>query len=120
MKRTMLVASFFISLLAISGLAFADCKCADKMVSDNYAVRAPSRLLHGIINAGLGWTKLFSEPVYSVNHEGQDFVDGFYDGLGQAIYYTALGVWDIATFWFPGEGGKEIAVKKCVLMRDTA
>lgn len=120
MKRITLAAVVFMSLLFITGTAFADCKCADKMVSDNYAVRAPSRLLHGIINAGLGWTKLFTEPYHSVKHEEQDIVDGFFDGLGQATYYSVLGVWDIATFWVPGQGGKDITVKKCVLMKDTA
>lgn len=120
MKRIALAAAFLMSLIVMTGAVFADCKCADKMVSDNYAVRAPSRLLHGIINAGLGWTKLITEPIHSVKDEGQNFVDGFFDGLGQATYYSALGVWDIATFWVPGQGGKDIAVKKCVLMKDVA
>ena len=96
--------------------AFAECKCKDKVTSDNWAVRAPSRLLHGVTNAGGGWTQLFIEPVRSVKHQDQNVVDGIFDGLGYTVYYTALGAWDLATFWVPGQGGKDIAVKTCWCM----
>ena len=120
MKRTGLVIFMMISLLLAPAASYAACKCVDKVTSDNYGVRAPSRLLHGVINLGLGWTKLITEPFNSVEHENQNFVDGLFDGFGQATYYSVLGAWDIATFWFPGSGGKDIAVKKCVLMKDMA
>lgn len=114
MKTVFRIAAFFVCLLVLANVAFAECNCADKLRSDNYWVRAPYRLLHGIGNALLGWTKLFTEPWNSTRSEGQDIVDGIFDGLGMTVYYTALGAWDIATFWFPGEGGKEIANTDCV------
>ncbi len=116
MKATVWFVLLFMSLVALTGpVAFADCKHIGNQTSDNYAVRAPSRLFQGIVNAGLGWTKLICEPFKSVKHEGQDIVDGIFDGFGQATYYTVLGAWDILTFWVPGEGGKELATEKCVL-----
>ena len=116
MKR-IVFAAFLISLLLASTQAFAACNCADKVTSDNYAVRAPARLIHGVINLGFGWTELLTEPYTSVKNDGQNVVDGIFDGLGNSIYYSALGAWDIVTFWFPGKGGKDIAVKECVFMQ---
>lgn len=115
MKRTFLAASL-ISLLVFSQSAFAGCN-EEKVTSDNYGVRAPSRLWQGIVNAGLGWTEFVTEPYTSVKNDGQNVVNGIFDGMANTIYYTALGAWDIATFWFPGKGGKDIAVKECVLMQ---
>ena len=76
-------------------------------------------MLHGVINAGLGWTQLFVKPVKAVKHEGKNVVDGIFEGLAHSVYYTVLGVWDLATFWFPGEGGKQIAAKDCVLFSNS-
>ena len=119
MKQPKLMAAFLIGLLLVSTAAFANCKCVDKVTSDNYGVRAPSRLLHGIINAGLGWTEIFTEPFNTVRDKGgSQIVEGIFTGLGMAAYYSALGAWDIATFWVPGSGGKDIAVKTCVLMKE--
>ena|SRR3989338_9069224 len=85
-----------------------------KVTSDNYAERAFFRLTHGLLNAGLGWTQFFVEPYKSVTQEGQDIVDGIFEGIAYSGYYTILGGWDLATFWVPGQGGKDIAVKECV------
>ncbi|MCM8776309.1 MAG: hypothetical protein NC930_08200 [Candidatus Omnitrophica bacterium] len=112
-KRIFLVSVLILVLAA--GSAFAGCSMDEKVVSDNYAERAGSRLLCGLVNAGLGWTQIFVEPRQSVKYDDQNIVDGIFDGFGGAVYYSVLGVWDLGTFWFPGSGGKDIAAKDCVL-----
>ena len=110
---SMLVILLGISLAA--SCAFADCDCVGKVTSDQYSVRAPARLVHGIINAGLGWTELIVQPIYAAD-AGQNVLHGVADGIGDTVYYTILGVWDVATFWLPGEVGKKAAAREGVLM----
>ena len=114
-KRLMGYMALFLCIALTSPSAFAMANMDNNVRSDNYGVRAPSRLLHGIVNAGLGWTQLFYEPVHSVRSEGQNIGEGILDGIVQTTYYTVLGAWDIGTFWVPGPGGKDLAAPACVI-----
>ena len=118
-KNLFLYVVLFLCVTLISPSAFAMGDMKANVTSDNYAVRAPSRLLHGIVNAGLGWTQLIYEPIHSVRAENQNLGQGILDGLAQTVYFSVLGAWDIATFWVPGPGGKEMAAPACVIGKMT-
>lgn len=85
-----------------------------KVTSDHYFERASYRFLTGAMNLAFSPTQLVVEPYNSVVYEGQDIVNGVFDGLAKTLYFAAMGTWDLATFWFPGESGKELAAKDCV------
>lgn len=87
----------------------------DRVTNDKWTVRAPWRLLHGVANLGLSPTQLIVEPYHSIKHEGDNVLRGVADGIGGTFYYAALGAWDVITFWVPGQAGKDIAVKECIL-----
>ena len=112
---SLLVFAVVLFSFTVPGYSMDEKEMIAKVTSDNYGERAFFRLTHGIVNAGLGWTQLLWEPIKSVRQDGQNLAEGIFDGLGYSVYFTALGVWDIATFWVPGEQGKEIAVKDCVM-----
>ncbi len=73
----------------------------ERVSSPQYAVRAPSRLFQGIVNVSLGWTTLLTEPYKAAQSSNDSFSDGCFRGLAYPFSYTALGVYDIGTFWFP-------------------
>ncbi|MDP3919337.1 MAG: hypothetical protein Q8R76_00815 [Candidatus Omnitrophota bacterium] len=112
MKRFLIF--LMIMLVALSsGTAFAG-GGREKVTSDNYVERATSRLLGGIMNAGFSWIELIAEPINSLKHDEQNIANGVVDGIAKTVFFALVGTWDVATFWFPGEGGKKIAVKECV------
>ncbi|MBN1687751.1 MAG: hypothetical protein JW893_01480 [Candidatus Omnitrophica bacterium] len=114
-SRYLLVAILVLVMAGISGVTYAGSDAMlEKVTSDNYAIRAPYRAFQGVINAGLSWTQMFVEPINSVKYENQSGIDGFVDGFAKTLYYAVLGAWDMGTFWVPGQGGKDIAVKECV------
>lgn len=109
-------ALFLIAVVALQPVAMAGGDCKDKLQSDNYLVRAPMRLLHGVVNAVGSPLELIMEPINSVKYDSQDLLRGIGDGLGKTVKFLTLGLWDVATFWVPSDAGKEISVTECVVM----
>ena len=93
------------------------CRLLEKATSDSYGERAPARLLHGLANAALGWTQIIQEPIHAARGGEKNAAEGLVEGIGMALYYTANGVWDVATFWVPGSWGKEIASSACICQK---
>ncbi len=97
---------YFIQYLLISsilllGSSARGASLAERVSSPKYAVRAPSRLFQGIVNVSLGWTTFLTEPYKAAQSKEDSFHEGCFRGLAYPFSYTALGVYDIGTFWFP-------------------
>lgn len=84
-------------------------------LSTSYLERVPARLGHGLVNTLFGWTALFIAPKEALDH-GETAGEAFGRHLSHPISYTFLGVWDLATFWVPGELGRSMAVPRHVFM----
>ena len=77
---------FTASLFVTVHSAFA--KLVDGVNSPNYVVRAPTRLLQGIVNFSFGWTALILDPTHAAKQPDKKFVDGVFEGMGNVITYT--------------------------------
>ena len=80
---------------------------SENVTSDRYIVRAPSRLVQGIVNVAFCWIPLFSEPIKAAQSSDMSMTEGIFRGIGYPVPYLFLGGWDILTFWMPGEAGEE-------------
>lgn len=110
-----LVMFMLLVLCSSSARATSESEMLARVTNDNWSVRAPWRFLHGIVNLGLGWTELLVEPYKSVRFQGENIAQGVTDGFAEALYYSVAGIWDLATFWVPGQAGANIAVRDCVM-----
>lgn len=96
-----LVQCLLTSSVLLFGASAQAASLEERVSSPQYAVRAPSRLFQGIVNVSLGWTTLLTEPYKAAQSKEVSFHDGCFRGLAYPFSYTALGVYDIGTFWFP-------------------
>lgn len=88
---------------------------ATAALSENYAERVPARLGHGLMNTLFGWTDFGIAP-YTALQDGSGGGDAFGRALTQPFATTFLGLWDLLTFWVPGETGRSMAVPRHVWM----
>ena len=84
-------------------------------LSTHYLERVPARFGHGFMNAVFGWTALGVAP-FQAHAEGAGGGDAFGRAITHPFAYTFLGIWDLATFWVPGECGRGMAVPRHVWM----
>lgn len=109
------IASFAFMMFSMSLInpAWAGCPHQEMNQSQSYGVRAPGRLIHGVLNVLSSPIQLFTEPKHTVQCEKPDLLLGLGKGVIFAAEYLILGVWDVATFWVPGDSGQSLAVTKC-------
>lgn len=93
--------------------AFSGCMHEDLTTDENFAARAPARLVHGVSNVLSSPVQLFTQPKDTVQCEKDDLLVGIGSGIIGAGKYLIYGVWDIATFWVPGKAGRDLAVTDC-------
>jgi len=108
-----LVLSFLFFLMSVSPVVF--CAVDTAALSADYLERVPARFGHGFMNTVFGWTDLGLAP-YHAMQDGLGAGDAFGRALTQPFGTTFLGVWDLATFWVPGECGRSMAVPRHVWM----
>jgi len=84
-------------------------------LSPDYLERVPARFGYGFMNTVFGWTDLFIMPQRALQ-DGSGGGDAFGRALTQPFGTTFLGLWDLATFWVPGETGRIMGVPRHVWM----
>jgi len=110
--QSILLTTLVLFLFTGSGLAHAANTAA---LSTDYTQRVPARIGHGFMNTVFGWTDLGLAP-YHAKQRGAGNGDAFARAITQPFATTFLGIWDLATFWVPGETGRSMAVPRHVWM----
>lgn len=105
-------AVLWIMLCSYSSVSFAAQSAA---LSEDYTARVPARFGHGFMNAVFGWTALGVAP-YQARQTGASGGEVFGSAVTAPFATTFLGVWDLATFWVPGEFGRSMGVPRHVWM----
>jgi len=91
-------------------------ECSESAVlSTKYTERFPARFGYGFMNTVFGWTALGVAP-YQAHQEGAGAGDSFGRAVTHPFAHTLLGIWDLCTFWVPGEVGRSMAVPRHVWM----
>lgn len=108
-----IVGMIAVSVWAQPTVLLAECPHAEAIQDESYAVRAPARLVHGVLNVLSSPVQLFSEPQHTIQCKKPDLILGIADGVIATGKYLILGVWDVGTFWVPGSAGKSLAVTEC-------
>ncbi len=107
------VLNMLIVSLMCSTSVYAECGHRELINSDSYGVRAPARFVHGVSNIVSSPVQFFTETRYSVKCGHGDLLAGLGSGVISSGKYLIYGVWDLATFWVPGKGGQDLAIKDC-------
>lgn len=110
-KKTIFTAMLFV-LLGTPGFSQA---AEEGVLSEHYTQRVPARLAYGFMNTVFGWTALGIAP-YQAGQEGAGAGDAFGRAITHPFAHTFLGIWDLVTFWVPGELGRSMAVPRHVWM----
>jgi len=97
MKKIISLAVIFTMLLA--PMAFA---ASPWMAEKTYGEKTVGKLVYGLTNTVLGWTKLFSVP-YDYSKTGKNVWAGAGQGLIDAAVTTVLGAVHLVTFPIPAD-----------------
>ena len=89
------------------------CGVCEAAEAQNFGKSAPGKIGRGLVNAGLGWTNLFAQPVHA-GKSGGNVLTGIGKGFGYTIIRTVQGVAELGLFWLPSGPGGEV-LKHCVL-----
>ena len=88
------------------------CGLCEAAESQNWAKSAPGKIGRGLVNAGLGWTNLFSQPIQAAS-SGDNVLGGLGRGIADLFVRTLQGVVELGLFWLPPAA--EEAVHQCAL-----
>ncbi len=111
MKKFILVSALF-CFLAVPAFSHA---AQEGVLSTKYTERVPARFGTGVMNTLFGWTAFFMAP-HQAFQEGANAGEALGRALAHPAAYTFLGIWDLGTFWVPGETGRSMAVPRHVWM----
>lgn len=89
------------------------CGVCEAAEAQNFGKSAPGKIGRGLVNAGLGWTNLFAQPIHA-GKSGGNVLTGIGKGLGYTVIRTVQGVVELGLFWLPSGPGGEV-LKRCAL-----
>ena len=93
--------------------ADVSCGICEGAESHSFSKSAPGKIGRGLVNVGLGWTNLLSQPIQAGSSGGNVFT-----GIGKGLWFTVLrtveGVVEFALFWMPPGPGED-PLKHCAL-----
>jgi|SRR3989304_5575531 len=92
----------FVAAIFILAAVFAAVPAFGSDPVADYATGSGTKLGRGVVNGATGWVEVPKQTYFGGQEGGAaGVVGGFFKGIGMGVARTAVGAYEIATFWAP-------------------